>query len=169
LGRFLVRNFEPQTIDGISAAARATIEHARNWLSAAIANRERHCPISKPAWPQKLIGLGPGLTPSGDDFLGGVMIALHAVGETTVSDIIWHAIEADVSNAGNVISSAHVSAAAQGMGCDAIHKALSAILCGDVEHIRAAIVDIDGIGHTSGWDAMAGVVMTLDALISARS
>src|SRR5437016_4248520 len=29
---------------------------------------------------QALIGLGPGLTPSGDDYLGGVLIALHQLG-----------------------------------------------------------------------------------------
>src|SRR5574341_619228 len=39
---------------------------------------------SRPADPpdivEGLVGLGPGLTPAGDDFLGGAMVALHTLG-----------------------------------------------------------------------------------------
>src|SRR5690606_7063751 len=34
----------------------------------------------------ELIGLGPGLTPSGDDLLGGVLIALHALGRPDATE-----------------------------------------------------------------------------------
>lgn len=36
-----------------------------------------------------LVGLGPGLTPSGDDFLFSVMFTLHALGHGAVAERLW--------------------------------------------------------------------------------
>ena len=41
----------------------------------------------------QLIGLGPGLTPSGDDYLGGVLVALRALGRDAQADALWRWLE----------------------------------------------------------------------------
>src|SRR5262249_14736230 len=68
-----------------------------------------------------LIGLGPGLTPAGDDFVGGAMIALRAAGNVPLAERIaaW-ALPLAATNT-NRISRAHLECAAQGEGHEALH------------------------------------------------
>jgi hypothetical protein len=120
-------------------------------------------------WVRPLIGLGPGLTPSGDDFTGGMMIALHGLGETGTCRHLWRPIRRCAEEAGNPISCAHLRAASEGGGSAGIHRALSTILAGRPETIRNSLPGIDRIGHVSGWDTMAGVIVVLDAWLAART
>ena len=101
-----------------------------------------------------LVGLGPGLTPSGDDYLGGIMLALHHVHRATQARGLWRWLEPRLART-PAISGAHLAAAAAGEGHEALHQAL--------EHLfqrragwPAALDRIDAIGHCSGWDALAG-------------
>src|SRR5262249_37413668 len=77
-----------------------------------------------------LLGLGPGLTPSGDDFIGGVLIALALIGLSALRDRLWSALAPLAPAATNQISCAHLAAAAQGLGHAALHAALGEILVG---------------------------------------
>ena len=143
--------------------AREPVDRLRHWLAAA--TRGQFAARLESLQPVRLlIGLGPGLTPSGDDFLAGVMIALHAFGREDISHSLWDTIRPWALEAGNIISFAHLSAASEGQGVAPIHCLLCALLTGDcskmVEHLNA----IDKIGHTSGWDALAGVLTAADAL-----
>jgi len=95
-----------------------------------------------------LIGLGPGLTPSGDDYFGGVMVALHLTGRSTQADTLWRWLEPRLPARTTAISAAHLAAAAQGEA----HEALHAVLGG------ADPALLDGVGHCSGWDALAGAL-----------
>ena len=38
---------------------------------------------------RELVGLGPGLTPSGDDFLGGLLFAAHSLKTAYPEDFCW--------------------------------------------------------------------------------
>lgn len=111
-----------------------------------------------------LIGLGPGLTPSGDDYLGGYLIALALTARFTLRDRIWCALEPHLGQLTNDISRAHLGAAAEGFGNAALHQLLSAILVGADDQIRASFSQAIEIGHTSGWDALAGAVAALRTL-----
>ena len=42
---------------------------------------------------EQLIGLGPGLTPAGDDYFGGVMVALHLLDRSTQAASLWRWLE----------------------------------------------------------------------------
>lgn len=112
-----------------------------------------------------LLGLGPGLTPSGDDYLGGVLIALHAVGRDAEAERIWSVIQYVTPSATNDISAAHLVAAAQGFGSAPLHALLTAIIGGERDQrladLAAAVIRI---GHTSGWDALAGAFMAIRTL-----
>ena len=66
--------------DPLLRSAAAAIAALRNWLTAALSGSPRPPPALA-----ALIGLGPGLTPSGDDFLCGVMATLHYLGRSAVA------------------------------------------------------------------------------------
>jgi hypothetical protein len=108
-----------------------------------------------------LIGLGPGLTPSGDDYLGGILIALSLIGQTRLRDRLWQALEPLFARRTGDISRAHLAAAAGGLGNAALHDVLRAILAGRTDAISAAIASISALGHTSGWDTLAGGIAVL--------
>jgi hypothetical protein len=110
-----------------------------------------------------LLGLGPGLTPSGDDYLGGALVALHATGQAELGARLWEELEPQLAVATGDISRAHVSAAAEGLGHAALHDLIGAILVGTGESVRNALRAATSIGHTSGWDAVAGAVAVLRA------
>ena len=109
-----------------------------------------------------LIGLGPGLTPSGDDLLGGCLIALRQTGRRAEAEALGGAVLAAAPTATGRISLAHLACAAQGLGAAALHEALEAVVAGG--DAGAALAALDGVGHCSGWDALVGAVLALRTL-----
>ncbi|MFB9269519.1 DUF2877 domain-containing protein [Bradyrhizobium erythrophlei] len=107
-----------------------------------------------------LIGLGPGLTPSGDDLIGGALIALAALGHTERRDALWNHCRPLVEHT-NDISRAHLQAAARGYGAAALHAAIHATMGGEVAKLRQAVSALTAIGHSSGLDAFAGSLIVL--------
>ncbi|MBT3351271.1 MAG: DUF2877 domain-containing protein [Nitrospinaceae bacterium] len=110
-----------------------------------------------------LIGLGPGLTPSGDDFIGGAMVALRMLGRGVIADRLaeWALpLAAGTSR----ISRAHLAEAARGAGAGALHEMIEAVSRSVEGDISSSLGAINAIGHTSGWDALAGAVMALEAV-----
>ena len=113
--------------------------------------------------PDGLIGLGPGLTPAGDDFVGGAMIALRVCG-TTAGDtahadrIAGWALPLARTNT-NRISRAHLECAARGEGHEALHDLLCTF---EKKHLER----LARVGHTSGLDGAAGALLALTAVRS---
>lgn len=99
-----------------------------------------------------LIGLGPGLTPSGDDYLGGMLVALRLTGRGVQADGLWRWLEPRLEARTSAISAAHLAAAAAGEAHEALHRVLN----GERE-----LDALDAVGHTSGWDALAGAMAVL--------
>ena len=108
-----------------------------------------------------LLGLGPGLTPSGDDLLGGAMIALGALGHHRARDRMARVVGRHARYMTTPISVAHLAAAAEGAGGASVHALLNAALCGDGPAIVLAVNRIAKVGHSSGWDTLAGVITVL--------
>ena len=105
---------------------------------------------------QALVGLGPGLTPSGDDYLGGVLIALHQLGREAQARGLWRWLEPRLGRT-SAISGAHLAAAAAGEGHEALHACLQALHSADADWPQL-LAALDSVGHCSGWDSLAGVV-----------
>ena len=105
---------------------------------------------------QALIGLGPGLTPSGDDYLGGVLIALHQFGRKPQAQSLWRWLKPRLARTSD-ISAAHLEAAAAGEGHEALHRCIQE-LCTLPPAWDDALRALDNVGHCSGWDSLAGVV-----------
>ena len=115
-----------------------------------------------------LIGLGPGLTPSGDDVVAGLAIALAATGETETVAALAGFIRDAPANATSAFSRALLDAAIEGLPSAVLHSAVAALLLGGQAGgpiaLAAAVVRLDGVGHTSGWDMLAGAVLGLRAV-----
>jgi len=108
-----------------------------------------------------LIGLGPGLTPAGDDFVGGALIALRAAGCTALAGRVAAWALALAEQGTGKISRAHLRCAAAGEGHEALHDFLSALGDGKVAVARARDA-LSRVGHSSGLDAAAGALLVLD-------
>lgn len=114
-----------------------------------------------------LVGLGPGLTPSGDDFLGGMMAAMSFLGRKDIARQIA-AIALPAAREGtNLISYAHMRCAAAGQ-MSAVLWDVIVSLCEAGEDLSAALQRAARVGHTSGWDMSAGAAAAC-AAVCARS
>ncbi|MBX9827174.1 MAG: DUF2877 domain-containing protein [Xanthobacteraceae bacterium] len=141
----------------LAAAAKEPVERLAFALASAMGAGEMSGIESSKLMP--LLGLGPGLTPSGDDVIGGVMIALCLLGQARIRDVMWSQIRPVLPEVTNRISIAHLEAAAGGYGHAAIHDLVNAIFSGQIGNLDRQLDVVDAIGHTSGWDALVGVVV----------
>jgi hypothetical protein len=148
----------------LAAATKEPLENLFLLLSTAMATGKTSCIDTHMIEP--LLGLGPGLTPSGDDIIGGVIITLHLLGLAHIRDALWAQLKPSLPEATNRISIAHMEAAAEGYGHEAVHDLVNAILAGHTGNLDRQIDAISGIGHTSGWDSLVGVVVTASAWLN---
>jgi hypothetical protein len=105
-----------------------------------------------------LIGLGPGLTPSGDDFLMGALALLDALGQTKIHAALAQAVTDTAPALASPLSACFLRAAAAGHVGESLYDAVASVLSGNVD---AAVAAARRVGHTSGWDMLAGVATTL--------
>lgn len=141
----------------VAQKAAGPVGSLRDWLAAGLAGFNKPSKDLSGAIGQ-LAGLGPGLTPSGDDFLGGAMIGLRIIGRSDLSERLFGIVKEKVAQRSNAISAAHLAAAAEGMGGEWLHAALNGTLAGDVVLLPTALTNVGRMGHTSGWDALAGAI-----------
>ncbi len=106
-----------------------------------------------------LVGLGPGLTPSGDDVLGGAMLALGLAGQRDLLARLRDTVQTAMHGT-NRISAAYMEAAAQGCGSSVLHDAVNAIWT-DSPGLGQTLVGLGRMGHSSGWDALLGAVFIM--------
>lgn len=128
----------------------------QHWIAQGVRGR---APAGVPA----LVGMGPGLTPAGDDLIGGALIALHTMHRYAVAGRLAAWALRHAENGTSRISRAHLACAARGQGGEAFHALLRAVLSGQ-RNLATELAAIDTVGHTSGWDAAAGAALALQAL-----
>lgn len=158
LARLLRCTGTPNLATPVMTAAKSSVSYLEQLLGGAATGRDPKIDAARIA---PLLGLGPGLTPSGDDFLAGVLVALSLTERARLRDRIWQAVEPLLTHHTSDISHAHLAAAAEGFGCAALHELLCAILAGATDPNPPAIDAVTAIGHTSGWDALAGAIAAL--------
>jgi len=168
LGFFPVTYSSPEQNYGTGGAAKGPIVVLREWLTSLIRNPDNNILLDLDAM-KPLIGLGPGLTPSGDDLIGGVMLALNTVHEKKICRQLWQSIRRMIEEISNPISYAHLKAASQEGGNRNIHLCLAAILQGSPSAIHNCFPGISEVGHTSGWDIMAGAMIAFESWLEAQS
>ncbi len=111
-----------------------------------------------------LVGLGPGLTPSGDDFLGGLLFAAHSLKTSYPQDFNWEDEPVMdlidwASTQTHPISHAILRDHAFGHGPEPLHDVVASLLKGqDPGRTMGGTERLLGIGETSGWDILAGML-----------
>jgi hypothetical protein len=135
-------------------AGRRGVRALDAWLHA---TPERKFSAARQRVPELLLGLGPGLTPSGDDVLGGALLALHGLGCAEPAGSLGESILSSAGERTNPISLAYLRAAAAGYGASVLHEAVAAV-CADSPSLFESLRRLDRMGHSSGRDAFLGVV-----------
>lgn len=108
-----------------------------------------------------LLGLGHGLTPSGDDVLSGAVIMLHALGATETATALAEAIRRHMRTLTSPLSCALLDAACDGEPNAAMFQAIEAQIEGVA--ITDVIAPLATIGHASGFDILAGILLVVEA------
>ena len=105
-----------------------------------------------------LAGLGPGLTPAGDDTLAGILLVFGAHDRAAAVAAVERARTNDIARAFLVW-------AARGQSIEPVHRLLAA--GADAGTTSAALADLLRFGHSSGADLAFGLRLGLRALIAA--
>ena len=116
----------------------------------------------------RLAGLGPGLTPSGDDVLAGAMLALTLVRSPQpprLREVILRAAAERTTR----VSGAYLQAASRGEAGEAWHALRDALApqTAGPGALDSAARRVMAFGETSGADMLAGFVLGLRALMAA--
>jgi hypothetical protein len=109
-----------------------------------------------------LIGLGQGLTPSGDDLVAGLLMARHiaAIAEParSASAEAWAALVREAAaGATNRISECLLADASRGSSFAPLHALCSALAAAEEARAEAAALSLLALGQSSGWDLFAGL------------
>ncbi len=114
-----------------------------------------------------LIGLGPGLTPSGDDYLAGLLVAMTCGDAGDAAPLLADAVTALAPDRTTALAATLLSHAAAGAGSEDAHLLLAAILggAGSEHDAEAAALRLAGRGHTSGWDTLAGLLLGIHLVL----
>jgi hypothetical protein len=103
-----------------------------------------------------LAGLGGGLTPAGDDFIVGALLAAWAGLYGPGTAALGPGVAGAAVPRTTTLSAAYLKAAAQGECIAQWHALFRAQQREDLGATRAAVGALVSIGHTSGADALAG-------------
>jgi hypothetical protein len=117
-----------------------------------------------------LLGVGGGLTPSGDDYVGGALFARALVGAARAdAAAVWRAaadrVVAAAAACTHPISAALLADLAAGHSWAPLHELIAALAAGPSGDVQAPARRLVTLGHTSGWDMLAGVAAGLGALV----
>jgi len=142
---------------GLTLAALAAAVSAGRRLSLALGEGDLQVASAAAG---ELAGLGAGLTPAGDDFLMGAMLALWSVAEPAWAERASRSLLEAAAPRTHRISRAWLRAAAAGEAAEAWHALVAALIGGRERPLRQTVGRIARQGHTSGADALTGYVVT---------
>jgi hypothetical protein len=147
----------PDIPDEIAERATAAIERLRIACAAddAIGALEAATP---------LLGLGQGLTPAGDDLLGGVFFARSLLARGGCADQdAWQRAGAALVAAARVathpVSAALLEDLVAMDSHEALHRLATSLIDGQRRAALVAARDLVGIGSSSGWDILGGFLL----------
>ncbi|MFC8501998.1 DUF2877 domain-containing protein [Pedococcus sp. NPDC057267] len=109
-----------------------------------------------------LVGAGPGLTPSGDDVLCGVLLGLRLAARLDAVATLGAAVRGRLGGT-TTLSAALLTEAVAGYAVPQVLRLASALARGDDRAAVAAAREVAAVGHSSGRDLLAGVVGALEA------
>lgn len=114
---------------------------------------------------RELIGLGAGLTPAGDDFVGGVLFAAHHLRQAYA--LTWDTQPIDdllnwARTQTNIISYTMLHDHARGIGVEPLHDLMVALLARDAsDNVAKYAARLACLGSSTGVEILAGTVTAL--------
>jgi hypothetical protein len=114
-----------------------------------------------------MIGLGPGLTPAGDDFLLGVTAALKVLGKHSISannchTLFCQALFSISKEATTFISREALIDGAKGRFSLPVIDSVNRLLCLNDAEITPCLHKILNLGASSGFFILAGIVSAVN-------
>jgi len=114
-----------------------------------------------------VLGLGPGLTPTGDDIVAGAFAVLAIAGR--LDDAVRAAVDAHAHTRTTALSAALVAAAGRGEMIPQAARLLASVAAGGPRpQVAAAARSLFAVGSTSGHDLAAGLAGALKAAAGER-
>lgn len=106
-----------------------------------------------------LLGLGTGLTPSGDDLAGAALFARMLVDRTDRWRAIGAGLATDARAASHAISAALLADHVAGETFESLHALADALVGDDGTAALEAARTLVALGHSSGWDMLTGLAI----------
>lgn len=160
LHRVTLTNFLQQYAPSGSLAAQLQSPRPAPWVLAA-RNAIGQIEVDLNTALAGLLGLGPGLTPSGDDWLAGWLAGMQVCLPPTRSFALGHLVAQAARTRTNLISRSYLQAAAAGRLAQPWHVLFSALAQKDPAPVCAAAQGILQFGATSGADMLSGFLAGL--------
>jgi hypothetical protein len=156
---------------------------------------EQKSVLSKKAWPfvngiilatvendgsliiaqgKSLVGFGEGLTPSGDDFLGGFFFSMqlvyHYYPHAVVIPIgIYSNFIHQSQSLTNLISYTILKDHADGHSVEHLHKFANGLLQGEsINELYLHVEKLISLGHSTGWDLLSGFLAGMCATFAQK-
>jgi hypothetical protein len=111
---------------------------------------------------RRLLGLGPGFTPAGDDVLAGALAALALTGR--LDPAVAAGIEDAAVDRTTAFSAALLRCASRGQMIPAAADLVTAAVRGDEQHTATAVAALSAVGSTSGSALALGLAAGLAAI-----
>ena len=108
---------------------------------------------------QNLLGLGAGLTPSGDDLVAAALFGRRLIDRDEAWARLGRELAHDALRASHAISAALFADTVAGESFEPLHELADALVAGDASAALAAARALVRIGHASGWDMLAGLLL----------
>jgi len=106
----------------------------------------------------QLAGLGIGLTPAGDDFILGAVLAARVIHPPETASSLAKEITNTAAPLTTSLSAAWLRSAGKGEAGILWHHFFDALTAQDPMHLQEALDKINAVGETSGADALAGFI-----------
>jgi hypothetical protein len=110
---------------------------------------------------ETLLGLGPGLTPSGDDFIAGTVAALRALRRHSKASALSAVVGVMAPQRTGDISNVHLRAAIRVGLREDLQILLYDVISGRHTAIPDDVACLGDADHHSPWDTVAGIVAAL--------
>ena len=131
------------------------------WLAGRVSARA----VDLPGAGERLLGRGPGLTPEGDDLLGGAAVAVRALGPAAglapeaIERLVRALCPADARDRTGALSATLLALAARGAAPEPVHRLLGG---GDP---AAALADLRRLGASTGAAIAEGIRIAAGYLV----
>jgi hypothetical protein len=143
------------------AGGRAEVRALEAWLAERV--RARTIDLSRAG--ERLLGRGPGLTPEGDDLLGGAAVAVRALGPAAglapdaVERLVRTLCPADARDRTGALSATLLALAARGAAPEPVHRLIGG------RDPEAALADLRRLGASTGAAIAEGIRIAAGYLV----